>query len=102
MGLNQVYFKDSTLSRLLEWVSGPTRKGVWNEENKWDPFHMTLGSYEFPEPVDKDDLINIFTNEKEWFIQLVKKIPKVANPKRPKDYDWFWDPNQRVILYQKD
>jgi hypothetical protein len=63
---------------------------------------MTLGSCKSSEPVDKDELIRIFSEEKEWYIQLVKKIPKVDKPRKPKDYDWFWDPNQRVILYQKD
>ena len=97
-GLYMIGIISRTLTKLLDHFQEPN--GPFDVENRWEPLHMTLGENRIPEPVSAEDLYDVFMDEKEWYVQLVKKTPLYKHSGYdPLHYKWEWLPSQRVPLY---
>lgn len=96
---DSIWIKDYTLSKLMDHLQ--QSPGDWDPLTRWEPLHLTLSDRNIRDlPVlDAETLYETFSNEKNWYVQLVERIPKVSNPKTKLDYEYRWIKNQRTRLY---
>lgn len=85
--------EDDVISRIFE----EAEQYGWKSENRWYPLHLTLGWSN--EKLNHDSETENILNCQEWNLTLVKRIPKIVNPKTKIDCNYSWISDRPIYSF---